>query len=147
MTAPNSQAVQRCIRHAISTAGVHAGEIDCINGHLTATAKDSMEIDNWAIALQRSGADFPYVNSFKSTLGHCLAAAGSIECVASVLQFREQRIFRNVNCEDLHPDISDRIDPSRVPMHTLDVAPRLLAKASFGFGDVNACVIFKTYLA
>jgi 3-oxoacyl-(acyl-carrier-protein) synthase len=145
MTAPNSLAVQRCIQQALSQAGVAAAEIDSINGHLTATAKDAMEIGNWATALGRNGSDFPFINSFKSTTGHCLAAAGSIECVGSVLQFREQQTIKNINCEDLHPEIASSIDPSRVILQTLPEGPRMLAKASFGFGDVNACVIFKAY--
>lgn len=145
MTAPNSHAVQRCILEAVSQAGVAATDIDTINGHLTATVKDAMEIGNWAAALKRSGTDFPYINSFKSTTGHCLAAAGSIECVGSVLQFRERRTFKNINCEDLHPEIASFIGPSRVLMQSLPEGPRILAKASFGFGDVNACVIFKAF--
>jgi 3-oxoacyl-(acyl-carrier-protein) synthase len=78
-------------------------------------------------------------------VGHCLAAAGSIECVASVLQFKEQRFFGNVNCEDLHPEIVKVIHPERVPQKSFDYSPKILAKASFGFGDVNACVIFKAF--
>ncbi|HLT42133.1 MAG TPA: beta-ketoacyl synthase N-terminal-like domain-containing protein, partial [Sphingobacteriaceae bacterium] len=40
MTAPNREAVQRCIQGAISNAGINADEIDVVNGHLTATSKD-----------------------------------------------------------------------------------------------------------
>ncbi len=145
MTAPNSTAVQRCIRNAIKNAGVQATEIDVINGHLTATSKDALEIQNWSEALERNGADFPYINSFKGTLGHCLAAAGSIECVAALLQFKEGVVFKNVNCEDLHKGISARIATLKVPTTTISHKPTVLAKASFGFGDVNACVIFKAY--
>lgn len=146
MTAPNSIAVQRCIRNAVSNAGVHLSDIDVINGHLTATAKDGLEIENWSRSLERAGVDFPYINSFKSTVGHCLAAAGSIESVASILQFKEKVVFKNVNCEDVHPEITNLISVSRVPRETLNHAPRVIAKASFGFGDVNACVIFKAFV-
>jgi 3-oxoacyl-(acyl-carrier-protein) synthase len=145
MTAPNSMAVQRCIREALQNSGVKAEEIDSINGHLTATTKDAVEIENWSLALERKGADFPYINSFKSTLGHCLAAAGSVECVGTVLQLKEGRVFKNTNCEDLHPDILDIITPERIPRESLQVYPKMIAKASFGFGDVNACVIFKLF--
>lgn len=145
MTAPNSVAVQRCIKEALLQAGIDASEIDSINGHLTATSKDSLEIQNWSAALNRKGKDFPYINSFKGTIGHCLAAAGSIECVASLLQFKEQQLYGNVNCEDLHPEIVSLIDPSRILQKTISHAPQILAKASFGFGDVNACVIFKAF--
>ena len=146
MTAPNSIAVQRCIRNAVSNAGVHLSDIDVINGHLTATAKDGLEIENWSRSLERAGVDFPYINSFKSTVGHCLAAAGSIESVASILQFKEKVVFKNVNCEDVHPEITNLISETRVPRETLNHAPRVIAKASFGFGDVNACVIFKAFV-
>ncbi|MEX0290634.1 MAG: beta-ketoacyl synthase [Flavobacteriaceae bacterium] len=145
MTAPNVLAVQRCIEEAVQNAGIRAKEIDGINGHLTATAKDPVEIRNWSLALKRSGTNFPFINSFKSTLGHCLAAAGSIECVATILQFKAQRFFGNINSEDLHPEIGEMVDRSQIPENSFDYKPKILAKASFGFGDVNACVIFKAF--
>ena len=145
MTAPNSLAVQRCIKNAVVNAGIEASDIDVINGHLTATSKDSLEIENWSVALNRKGADFPLINSFKGAVGHCLAAAGSIECVAAILQFKEQVVFKNINCEDVHPEITELIADSCIPRKTLEHAPSIIAKASFGFGDVNACVIFKAF--
>lgn len=145
MTAPNSEAVQRCIRNAVANAGIKAGDIDIINGHLTATTKDSLEIGNWSSALGRAGNDFPYINSFKGMIGHCLAAAGSIESVGSILQFSEGVVFGNVNCEDIHPAITQTISENRIPQQTIAYRPKVIAKASFGFGDVNACVIFKAF--
>ena len=142
MTAPNSESVVRCIRQALKNAGVEASAVDTINGHLTATSRDAVEIENWSKALGVSGADFPYVNSFKGIIGHCLAAAGSIECVASILQIRKGQVFGNRNCEDLHPEIRALVDPRKIPLKTILYQPKVLAKASFGFGDVNACVIF-----
>jgi len=143
MTAPNNTAVQRCIREAVANSKINAADIDAINGHLTATSKDPVEINNWSKALGRDGKDFPYINSFKGLLGHCLAAAGSIECVGTVLQIANGKLYGNANCEDLHPEISRVIDPSKVPQQTMAITPKVIAKASFGFGDVNACVIFK----
>ncbi|MEO9890957.1 beta-ketoacyl-[acyl-carrier-protein] synthase family protein [Aurantibacter sp.] len=145
ITAPNSEAVKRCIEDAICNSKILKSDIDTINGHLTATSKDATEIENWSAALERKGVDFPYINATKGTIGHCLAAAGSIECVASVLQFKNHYVYGNINSNDLHPDILDVIDAGRIPQKTLNHQPRILAKASFGFGDVNACVIFKAY--
>ena len=79
-------------------------------------------------------------------VGHCLAAAGAIESVASVLQIKEQFVFPNINCEDLHPEISELIDAQKIPTEIIEKDIRIVAKASFGFGDVNACVIFKKYI-
>lgn len=145
MTAPNSTAVQQCIKNAVINSGIHPNEIDAINGHLTATTKDSLEIENWTKALQRKGADFPYINSLKSLTGHCLSASGSIESVASVLQLHENFVFGNSNCTDLHPEIAALIDSSKAVTETLYTNLNIIAKASFGFGDVNACVIFKKF--
>ena len=145
MTAPNSTAVQKCITKALENSGIHANQIDAINGHLTATSKDSLEINNWSTALDRKGIDFPYINSLKSMVGHCLSAAGSIESVATILQLHHGFVFPNMNCEDLHPEISSLIDPSRIPQQLIEKELTIIAKASFGFGDVNGCVIFKKY--
>lgn len=145
MTAPNGEAVQRCISGAIHNAGIRSTDIDLINGHLTATSKDFFEIQNWSQSMDRKGADFPYINSLKSMVGHCLAAAGSIECVASVLQLKYGFIAPNINCEDLNKDIGQLISPDRVPRDLKKKNINLLAKASFGFGDVNACILFKKY--
>lgn len=145
MTASNAGAVQRCIRQAFKDAGIDGRDVDVINGHLTATGRDPDEIENWSGALGRKGSDFPYINSFKDVLGHGLAASGSMECVAAVLQFREGLVIGNRNATDLHPDIADRIDRSRVPVRNVRHTPEIIAKASLGFGDVNACVIFKQF--
>lgn len=145
MTAPNSEAVQRCISEAVKNAQIQKEDIDVINGHLTATGKDAVEIQNWSAALGRSGKEFPYVNSFKGLMGHCLAAAGSLECVAAVLQLKEGQVFGNINCEDIHPEILEVVDPTKIPRKTITYSPKIIAKASFGFGDINACVIFRAF--
>ena len=147
LTAPNAEAVQRCIKNAIENSGINSKQIDVINGHLTATSKDALEIDNWTKALEREGKAFPYINSTKSMVGHCLAAAGAIECVASVIQLNNQFVAPNINCEDLHPDIESLVASARIPQQKLDLKFDIIAKASFGFGDVNACVLFKRFIA
>ena len=146
MTAPNPDAVQKCIRGALNDAGIESKQINVINGHLTGTSKDGLEIENWTKALERSGSDFPYVNSLKSMIGHCLAAAGSIECVSTVMQLHEQYIFPSISCEDLLPEISKLVDEDKIPKQCIKTPIDYAAKASFGFGDVNACVIFKKYI-
>lgn len=145
MTAPNPAAVKKCIADALASAGVLATEIDAVNGHLTATSKDGLEIENWCAALGRRGVDFPYINSLKSMTGHCVSAAGSIELVASTLQVYRDFVFPNINCEDLHPAIATLVDVSRIPQQCVATTINTLAKASFGFGDVNGCVILKKY--
>lgn len=145
MTAANPIAVQKCIQNALNNASMASHELDAINGHLTATTKDPNEIENWCIALDRKGDDFPFINSFKGHFGHCLAASGSIECVGTVLQIKNRKLYGTLNCEDIHPKILEMVSASQIVNQTLDVAPKTIAKASFGFGDVNCCVIFRQF--
>ena len=144
MTAPNPTGVKRCINGAIADAGIDPGAIDAINGHLTATFADPYEVHNWASALGRGPIDFPYINSTKSMIGHCLGAAGAIECVAVVLQLYRGFIHPSLNCEDLHPDLT--AFAARIPQRVLEMPDlKIIAKAGFGFGDVNSCLIFKKW--
>jgi 3-oxoacyl-(acyl-carrier-protein) synthase len=138
--------VQRCINEALNNSGIKPDEIDAIDGHLTATTKDSAEIENWAYALQRNGKDFPFINSLKSMTGHCLSASGAIECAAAVFELKEQFLYPSINCEDVHPEIEKIIDINKIPMKVFKPEKlNIIAKASFGFGDVNACIILKKY--
>jgi 3-oxoacyl-(acyl-carrier-protein) synthase len=143
MTAPNSIAIQKCINDALKNSNVSPSDIDYINGHLTGTIKDPDEIENWTLALNRKQKDFPYINSLKGLVGHCLAASASIEIVASVLQLHNNFIFPNSHVLPLHPKISALIDPAKIPTKKKTIPLKTIIKASFGFGDVNACVIFR----
>lgn len=145
LTAPNAEAVKRCITDALKEAKVSPDEIDVINGHLTATIKDGFEIENWSKALGRKGTDFPYIHSLKAMIGHCISAAGAIESVAAILGIDQGFIFPSINCENVHPEIKSMIDTNKIPSKTLIKDVNIVAKASFGFGDVNACVLFKKY--
>ncbi|MEM8927454.1 MAG: beta-ketoacyl-[acyl-carrier-protein] synthase family protein [Bacteroidota bacterium] len=145
MTAANPKAVQRCIRQALENTSISPNRLDAINGHLTATSKDADEIENWSKALHSKRDDFPFTNSFKGHFGHCLAAAGSIECVGTILQFRNNKLFGTMNCEDIHPKILAVVAESRIVNQTIDFKAEIIAKASFGFGDVNSCVIFRRF--
>lgn len=144
MTAPNPEGVKRCIRGAVEDAGVAPGQIDAINGHLTATYADPHEVKNWAEALERTPKDFPYIQATKSLIGHCLGAAGAIECAAVVLQLYRGFLHPSINSEDVHPDIEKYA--SKIPQKCMEFPQlKIIAKAGFGFGDVNSCIIFKKW--
>lgn len=143
MTASNPRAAQQCIRHAVTMAGIKPGEIDLINGHLTGTKADPLEIENWRAALELTPATLPKVNATKSLIGHALGAAGAIEVVGCLLQLEHGFIHGSANCEDLSPLIEPYA--KSIVQRTVDIDLRWVAKTSFGFGDVNACVIFNKW--
>ena len=147
MTAPNSTAVQLCIKAALKDANTQTHEVDAISGHLSSTMADPVEVANWATALNRKGSDFPVINSTKSLVGHCLGAAGAIESVAAILQLQNGFMHASLNADPLHPDIANLIDTNCVPRTKANMPNmQVLAKASFGFGDVNSCIVFKKYI-
>lgn len=145
MTLPNSVGVQRCIKEALKDAEIIATDIDLINGHLTSTGKCHLEIKNWSEALGRSGKDFPYITALKSMIGHTLGAAGAIESIAAVLQLEEGFLIPNLNTDDIDPEISKLVDEEKITKTYTKKDLNIIAKSSFGFGDVNACVIYKKY--
>jgi 3-oxoacyl-(acyl-carrier-protein) synthase len=145
MTAPSSAGIIRCIREALADANTSPEAVQLISGHLTATFADKLEIQNWVNALGRKGTDFPLVNSLKSMIGHCLSAAGSIEAVAAVLQIAHQFAHPNINLEDPSPEIVDLIGVNNLPTAAVNTEINVVAKANFGFGDLNTCLIFSKY--
>ncbi|NLA24100.1 MAG: beta-ketoacyl-[acyl-carrier-protein] synthase family protein, partial [Bacteroidales bacterium] len=70
----------------------------------------------------------------------CIGAAGSIETIAAILQLKNEFIHGNLNSENLNTDIQNIIDRNCVPEKTLEKTINNFIKASFGFGDVNACI-------
>jgi 3-oxoacyl-(acyl-carrier-protein) synthase len=144
MTAPNPTSVQRCIRAAIEQAGISGSDVDAINGHLTATFADPYEVNNWSKALDLAPEQMPKLHSTKSLIGHALGAAGGLECVAAVLELDRGFVHGSVNCEDLHPELE--AFAGAIVHETVDVPDlQIIAKASFGFGDVNGCIVFRKF--
>jgi 3-oxoacyl-(acyl-carrier-protein) synthase len=145
MTAANSHGVIRCIHEALENSGLSAHQIDLISGHLTATNADRQEIQNWSEALHVSGPDFPVINSLKSMIGHCLTAAGSIESVAAILQIAHQFVHPNINLEDPNPEITSLVSKDSLPVKMIKKEVNIVAKANFGFGDINSCLILSKF--
>ena len=143
MTAGNPEGARRCIRQAIRSAGIAPEEVDLISGHLTGTKADANEVGNWYCSLGLSRERFPLLNTPKSLFGHALGAAGAIECIAVILQLWKSFVHPSRNCEDFHPEIA--WCQSKVPRTCLEREIQVAAKASFGFGDVNACAVFRRF--
>ena len=145
MTSPNSQKAVECIQNAVKMAEISPTEISYINGHLTGTMADPLEVANWCRALNLK-KDFPYINSTKSLIGHALGAAGAIETIATILQMYQGFVHVSRNCTPLHAEVAKIYDSAKIPQKTVEnVYFEYAAKASFGFGDVNACLVLKKY--
>lgn len=143
VTFPNANGVIRCIQKSMHMAKIEAKDINLINGHLTATKADCYEITNWKNALNVEPEKMPFINASKSLFGHAFSAAGSIECIATLLQLSNNFVHGSINCEDLNPRLEAY--QNAIVQQTREERINIAVKASFGFGDVNGCVIFKKY--
>ena len=90
-------------------------------------------------ALQLPPERFPLIQSTKSMTGHALGAAGALEAVAAVDQIARGYVHPSVNCEDVHPRIASLAHC--IPHRLLEREVNAVIKASFGFGDVNGCLL------
>ena len=145
MTLGNLNGMIKCIEDSLKIAGVKPADLDLLCGHLSSTVGDVREIQSWTAALNLSKTKFPFINSMKSMIGHCLSASGSIETIATVLQLRNRYIHPSLNAEQLHPEIESLILSSVIPKSTIYKDLRIAAKVSLGFGDVNSCIILKRW--
>jgi 3-oxoacyl-(acyl-carrier-protein) synthase len=143
MTMPNCQAVVRCIRKALGIAGLEASEVDLINGHLTGTGADFLEIQNWKESLKMDWDRFPLVQATKSLTGHTFSAGGAIEVIASLLQLKNGFLHPTRNCEDLDPRLPE-LAP-KIQSEAVSFAGKVVGKTSFGFGNLNACLFLRKW--
>jgi 3-oxoacyl-[acyl-carrier-protein] synthase II len=93
-------------------------------------------------AIKKVFGEYAYrlpVSSTKSMTGHLLGAAGGIEAIFSILALHHGMLPPTINLE--HPDPACDLDyvPNTARPATLNVA----LSNSFGFGGVNACLLFQ----
>jgi 3-oxoacyl-[acyl-carrier-protein] synthase II len=140
ITAPpdDGEGAVRCMELAIKDAGVSKDEIGYINAHATSTMADAIETQ----AIKKVFGDRAYripISSTKSMTGHLLGAAGGVEAVFSVLAMHRSVVPPTINLE--HPDPACDLD--YVPGQSREATVRVALSNSFGFGGVNACLLFK----
>lgn len=128
----------RAMQAALKSAGVTPEQIDYINAHGTSTPPgDLIELN--AVKRLLNGAKTS-MSSTKSSVGHLLGAAGSIEAVFSILAIRDNVMPATLNLEN-PDDGCEGIDlvPNKPKEKKLDT----VLSNSFGFGGTNASLVFK----
>ena len=79
-------------------------------------------------------------------MGHALGASGAIETIATLIQLKNSFLHPSINCESLHEKIKPvKNSVVRERMTVENDQLQIAAKASFGFGDVNSCLILKKW--
>ena len=129
----------RSMFSAIQSAGISADDIDYINAHGTSTqVGDDIEL-NAIMKLIKN--DKIKISSTKSSIGHLLGAAGSVEAVFSILTINDNKIPATLNLEN--PSHSYNVDlVAKTPQ---ELNTNIVLSNSFGFGGTNTALLFKSY--
>ncbi len=137
LTKPNEDGQVRAIRAALADARVDPERVDYVNAHATSTPLgDAVEVAAIKTVLGDRARRIP-VNSTKSMVGHCLAAAGVVELVATVLQMENDVVHPTINQEEKDPELDLDFVPNEARAHRIEIA----ISNSFGFGGLNSCVV------
>jgi nodulation protein E len=82
---PDADGMTRCMREALSDAGVDPDEVAYVNAHGTSTDRgDAVEAEALARVMGARAAKVP-ISSTKALHGHALGAAGGLEAIATAL--------------------------------------------------------------
>ncbi len=126
----------RAMQMALKRAGIAPSDIDYVNAHGTSTMADGIELGAVERLLGNAAAKTP-MSSTKSSIGHLLGAAGSVEAIFCQLAMRDGIVPPTINLDN--PDVVTAMDlvPNKAQKREVNVA----MSNSFGFGGTNAALI------
>lgn len=135
--APDGAGGFKSMSRALKNAGLNTDQIDYVNAHGTSTPLgDEIEL-NAVKRLFGDDADSLSMSSTKSSIGHLLGAAGSVECIFSILSIQDGVVPPTLNLEDP----SEGCDLDLVPLVAKQRKVSRAMSNSFGFGGTNATLI------
>jgi 3-oxoacyl-[acyl-carrier-protein] synthase II len=137
-TIPTPHGEAKAMKLAIEDAGLNSEDLDYINAHATSTPLgDKTETEAIKMVFGEKAGKIP-VSSLKSMTGHMLAASGALEAAFTLLSMKEGVITPTINLKEHDPECNlDHIKQTREA--EIDVA----LSNSFGFGGVNAVLVFR----
>ncbi len=127
----------RAMKAALDMANLSSDKVDYINAHGTSTIKgDEIELN----AIKRLFNHKLFVSSTKSSIGHLLGAAGSVESIFSIMSLNKNILPATLN-------LNNPIETSNInliPKVPLEKNISYALSNSFGFGGTNTALLFKS---
>ena len=127
----------RAMQLALDMANISTEEVDYINAHGTSTIKgDAIELN----AISRLFEHEIFVSSTKSSIGHLLGAAGSVESIFSIMALNNSILPATLN-------LNDSIETNNInliPNNPLEKKISCALSNSFGFGGTNTALLFQS---
>jgi 3-oxoacyl-[acyl-carrier-protein] synthase II len=141
ITEPDWENQVRCLKLALSDAAIPPADVEYINAHGTSTAvNDVSETRAIKAALGEHSRKVP-ISSNKSMFGHLLGAAGAVEAIFTVLTVRDAIMPPTINYDTPDPEC----DLDYVPNIARKGQVNIALSNSFGFGGVNATLVFRKF--
>lgn len=138
---PDGAGTRQAMRQALEDAAIGADSIDYVNAHGTGTPSNDLLETRALRAVLGPRADAVPVSSTKSMVGHCLAAAGAIEALASVLAIRHSFVPATATLETPDPEC----DLDYVPRVSRPHLVRTVMSNSYGFGGNNSSLVLGAF--
>src|SRR5258706_8568397 len=135
----DGEGAARAMQLALRQAGVAPGDVQHLNAHSTSTpVGDSSELEAIKTVFGRDRRIA--VSATKSATGHLLGAAGGLEAIFTILALRDQVAPPTLNLEN--PDrLADGVDLVGGEARKIPITHAI--SNGFGFGGVNASIIFR----
>ena len=129
----------RAMIEAMKMSNIDSEQVDYVNAHGTSTILgDKIELN--AIKKLFKNHKNLFVSSTKSSIGHLLGAAGSVEAIFSILALRNNTIPATLN-------LNDPIDAGNINLIAKEPIKeniKVVLSNSFGFGGTNTALLFKS---
>jgi 3-oxoacyl-[acyl-carrier-protein] synthase II len=138
ITSPNGRGAYRAMENALKDGEINPTQIDYINAHGTSTKiGDGIEL-NSVQTLFTDNKNFS-MSSTKSSIGHLLGAAGSVEAIFTALAIRDQIAPPTINLHNPIEEVKIDLVPLKAKKREIIYA----LSNSFGFGGTNASLLLK----
>jgi len=138
-TASSADGHARTMRLALADSETAPQYVDYINAHGTSTPQNDLNETN---AIKEVFGPHAYrlaVSSTKSMTGHLLGAAGAVEALATVLALEHGVLPPTINYSSQDPECDLDYVPNQARKSGIGIA----LSNSFGFGGVNATLVFR----
>lgn len=136
---PNGRGALKAMNAALIDAKINTEQVDYVNAHGTSTPMgDQIELDTVTKCFADRAKGFS-MSSTKSSIGHLLGAAGSVEAIFSTLAIKHNLRPATLN---LHSPIENN-EINLIPLSAQERETNIVLSNSFGFGGTNASIIIK----
>jgi len=138
---PSGESAIKCMEFAIEGAGIRTQDIQFINAHGTSTVAND-ETETLAVKeLFGERAKELMISANKSMIGHMWGAAGAVEGIFTAKTLQDGVLPPTINLDEPDP----KCDLDYVPHTARRSSVTYALSNSFGFGGINASLVFKKY--